>query len=179
MYSKTFEYSMRAIVTLAGSDGKACTARQISELTQVPVPYLSKVLSTLVRSGLVRSQRGLRGGFVLVSSPDKIRILDIVEAVEPFKRIRKCPLNMDTSGLLCSLHRFLDDLMALSESTLRTTMVADLLQDSDSMFPLCCVRVSADSGDDSPDPDVSDTQQRTESTPTAPREDYAPGRSEP
>lgn len=170
MFSKTFEYSMRAIVTLAGSDGKACTARQISDLTHVPAAYLSKVLNILVRSGLVRSQRGLHGGFVLVSAPDSLRILDIVDAVEPFKRIRKCPLDMEAPGLLCSLHRFLDDVMALSEERLRATTVADLLQDPASLVPLCRVQASIDSGDESLDPKDSDTEQLAQAMSTASRE---------
>jgi hypothetical protein len=152
------------------------------------VPYLSKVLNILVRSGLVRSQRGLRGGFTLASSPDKIRILDIVQAVEPFQRIRKCPLGLETAGVLCSLHHFLDSLMELSESTLRATTVADLTQGSESTFPLCRVRVPGDNGNngnngnngrDSSDSEVSDTTRRTELTPTTPRKDHAPGPNAP
>jgi Rrf2 family protein len=173
MFSKTFEYSMRAIVTLAVRNGKACTAQQVSELTQVPAPYLSKVLNSLVRSGLVRSQRGIHGGFALASNPNEIRVLDIVDAVEPFKRIRKCPMDLDAPGLLCSLHRFLDDLMALSEHTLRTTTVADLLQDPGALVPICRVQVPADNGDDAPDSELSDPQQPVQAMRDAPQEDVA------
>ena len=188
MFSKTFEYSMRAVITLAGTNGESCTARRISEITHVPVPYLSKVLNILVRSGLVRSQRGLRGGFVLASSPDEIRILDIVEAVEPFRRIRECPLGLETAGLLCTLHRFLDGLMESTESTLRATTVADLMQDSEKMFPLCRVGRPGDNGDngnigdngdESLDSEVRDAPRRTESTPTVRREEHAPGLNAP
>jgi Rrf2 family nitric oxide-sensitive transcriptional repressor len=178
MFSKTFEYSMRAIVTLADGNGEVFKAQQISELTQVPVPYLSKVLNGLVRSGLVRSQRGLHGGFVIAADPDKVSVLDIADAVEPFQRIRECPLGANSQGVLCSLHRFLDDIMALSEEALRTTTVADLLQDPESMAPLCHLRVSIDSGDDSADSEGSGTDQCAKGTPTAPSEDTAPGGSQ-
>lgn len=152
MFSKTFEYSFRAIVILAARNGRACTTQQISELTEVPGPYLSKVMNILVRSGLVRSQRGIHGGFVLVGSPDKISVLDIVDAVEPSKRIRERPLTANTQGVLGPLYRFFDNFMALSEQSLRTTTVADLLPAPEPTIRLCHVQVSMDSGDDSQTP---------------------------
>jgi Rrf2 family protein len=137
MFSQTVEYSLRAVVTLAQNKGKACTAQQISELTQVPGPYLSKVMQVLVRSGLVHSQRGLHGGFVLAKEPSEINILDVVDAVEPFKRIRTCPLGLETHDELCPLHRCLDQGMALAEQAYRTTTIDELLTEPDSVTPLC------------------------------------------
>jgi Rrf2 family protein len=137
MFSQTVEYSLRAVVTLAQNKGQACTAQQISELTQVPGPYLSKVMQVLVRSGLVHSQRGLHGGFVLAKEPGDINILDVVDAVEPFKRIRACPLGLDTHDELCPLHRCLDQGMALAEQAYRNTTITELLNEPESVTPLC------------------------------------------
>lgn len=44
MISQTVEYALRAIVTIAQADGQPCTARKISEVTQVPSAYLSKLI---------------------------------------------------------------------------------------------------------------------------------------
>ena len=137
MFSQTVEYSLRAIVTLAQNNGKACTAQQLSELTQVPGPYLSKLMQVLVRSGLVFSQRGLHGGFVLAKNPDELSVLDVVDAVEPFKRIRECPLRLGTHVELCPLHRCLDRGMALAEQVYRETTLSQLLGESGSITPLC------------------------------------------
>ena len=65
MFSQTVEYSLRAVVALAQNERKTCTCQELAELTQVPGPYLSKVMQPLVQSGLVRSRRGLHGGFAL------------------------------------------------------------------------------------------------------------------
>ncbi|MCA9229993.1 MAG: Rrf2 family transcriptional regulator, partial [Planctomycetales bacterium] len=114
MISQTVEYALRAIVTIAQHEGRPCTARQISEITQVPAPYLSKLMQGLVRSSIVRSQRGLHGGFVLAQEPGTLTIWNVVDAVEPFRRIHTCPLGIDSHGAkLCSLHRRLDEAMAL------------------------------------------------------------------
>lgn len=138
MISQTVEYSLRAVVTLAQNDGDPRTAQQISEVTQVPGPYLSKLMQVLVRSGLVQSQRGLHGGFVLTKRPDQLTILEVVNAVEPLKRIRECPLKLASHGRnLCPLHRRLDKVMEMAEEAFGSTTLADLLHEPGSVTPLC------------------------------------------
>ena len=44
MISQTVEYALRAIVTIAQHEGVPCTAQKIAEITQVPAPYLSKMM---------------------------------------------------------------------------------------------------------------------------------------
>lgn len=167
MFSQTVEYSLRAVATLAQNKGQACTAQQISELTQVPGPYLSKVMQVLVRSGLVHSQRGLHGGFVLAKEPQEISILDVVDAVEPFKRIRSCPLGLDTHTDLCPLHRCLDKGMALAEQEYRKTTIAELLHEPDSVTPLCEILKPASASEDRPAQDSTTGQDGETSGPGA------------
>ena len=91
MISQTVEYALRAVVTIAQHANQPCTAQEVSEITQVPAPYLSKVMQGLVRANLVASKRGLHGGFVLTKEPSELSILEVIDAVDPMKRIRKCP----------------------------------------------------------------------------------------
>lgn len=138
MISQTVEYALRAIVTIAQHEGTPCTSQKISELTQVPGPYLSKMMQGLVRANLVTSKRGLHGGFVLTKDASELSIWAIVDAVEPIQRIRECPLGIGSHvGTLCPLHRRLDDAMAAVEQSFRDTTVADLLSDPSSVTPLC------------------------------------------
>ena len=138
MISQTVEYALRAIVTIAQFEGQPCTARKISEITQVPSAYLSKLMQGLVRGGLVNSQRGLHGGFVLTKDPGKLTFLDIVDVIEPIKRIHDCPLGIASHGAtLCPLHRRLDDVMEATEQMLRETTVAEVISDPGSVTPLC------------------------------------------
>jgi len=140
MISQTVEYSLRAAVVLAQSGSTPCTAQRLSEITDVPRPYLAKVMQELVRTGLVNSRRGLHGGFELAKSPKELTIWDVVEAVEPFQRIRTCPLRISAhSGGLCPLHRRLDDALELVERSFRATTLAELLHDGEAAgrSPLC------------------------------------------
>src|SRR5205809_7648491 len=87
MISQTAEYALRAIVHMAIHPDEPQTAQQISNGTYVPVPYLSKVLQALVRGDLIHSQRGLHGGFTLRKSPEDLTVYEIVQAVDPIRRI--------------------------------------------------------------------------------------------
>jgi Rrf2 family protein len=138
MLSQTVEYSLRAIVTLAQRHGEALTAREIAQVTKVPGPYLSKLMRGMVRAGLVQSQRGLHGGFLLGRDPAEITVWDVVEAVEPFRRIHGCPLKLEShSASLCPLHRRLDDALELVEKSFRETVLAEILRDPGAVTPLC------------------------------------------
>ena len=137
MISQTAEYALRAIVFLAGQ-GEACTTQEIAAATLVPPSYLSKVMQALSRAGVVRSQRGLHGGFTLVKSPDAVSVWDVLEAVDPIQRIRTCPLGLKSHGVrLCPLHKRLDDALALVENAFRESTVGDLLREPSQSKPLC------------------------------------------
>ncbi len=138
MISQTAEYALRAIVYLAMNPDKSFTTQQIAVASKVPAPYLSKVLQSLVRGGLVQSQRGLGGGFNLCKSAEQINLLEILNAVDPIPRIRTCPLGLESHGtVLCALHKRLDDANAIIERTFADTTIGDLLAHPTASIPLC------------------------------------------
>ena len=137
MFSQTTEYALRAMVWLAENEGEPQTTQQIAAATQAPAGYLSKVLQSLGRSGLVRASRGLHGGFELSRPATRTTIIDIVNVVDPLKRILTCPLSLKShSKRMCPLHKRLDDAMAVIEDSFARTSLADLLVPGDSR-PLC------------------------------------------
>lgn len=131
MLSQTAEYALRAAVFLAEHHGTACTSREIAEAIRVPGGYLSKVLQALSRAGIVNSQRGLGGGFVLARAPADLTVLDIIRVVDPLRRISSCPLDLpEHHDQLCPLHKRLDDAMAVIEHSFSSATLADLLAES-------------------------------------------------
>ena len=132
LLSQTGEYALRAVVWLASQPEKPMTVQAIAEGTQVPPSYLSKVLQTLGRAGLVRSQRGLGGGFILTRGPAEISALEVINAVDPLQRIHACPLGLrQHKEQLCPLHRRLDDTVAQMERSFGEVSVAALLGEGD------------------------------------------------
>jgi Rrf2 family protein len=138
MISPTAEYALRAIVALAQGGGKAVVTPTIAEMTRVPPGYLPKVLQTLRRAGLVDSRRGLGGGFTLARPPNQITVLEVVNAVDPVKRIERCPLEIETHGTnLCPLHKRLDEATEMVEKSFASTTIEDLLAAPGRSEPLC------------------------------------------
>ncbi len=131
MLSQTIEYALRAMTFLASIDGDASfNSETIAECTKVPKGYLSKILRDLVVADLIVSQRGPNGGFTLSRSAAKISMLDVVNAVDPIPRIRKCPLGNPAHLQLCPLHRRLDNAIAMIEQEFGRASLAEVLETS-------------------------------------------------
>ncbi|MDG2222237.1 MAG: Rrf2 family transcriptional regulator [Rubripirellula sp.] len=135
MITQTTEYALRAIVYLADQKQPRTTAA-ISAATQVPAGYLSKVMQWLSKSDLVSSQRGLHGGFLLLGDTEDLTVLEVINAVEPIRRIHECPLGLHGKKL-CPLHQKLDDAAKSIEETLGDTTIADLINVPLKRKPLC------------------------------------------
>ena len=136
--SQTVEYALRAVVQLAYLAPEACTTPDLAKVTRVPASYLTKVLQSLTRAGIVRSQRGIGGGVALAVDPQRLTILEVVNAVDAIQRIRTCPLELASHGVkLCPLHRRMDAAMAQVEQAFRSTTVAEVIAEPGDVRPLC------------------------------------------
>lgn len=77
------EYAIRGIVYLASRrTDQVCLLGDIATAVDVPQTFLAKIFQQFSKIGLVRSYRGTGGGFVLGRPPEKITLLEVVEAVE-------------------------------------------------------------------------------------------------
>src|SRR5947209_3017285 len=78
------DYASRALLSLAlhGEGGSPTSVRDIAERTALPQPYLEQILLALKGAGIVRSKRGVGGGYVLARDPSAITLGDIVSAVD-------------------------------------------------------------------------------------------------
>ncbi len=138
MISQTSEYALRAVVYLATRPERSFTAREIAEGTRVPAGYLAKILQSLARAGVVQSQRGLGGGFVLSQAAEEVTVLAVLRATDTaLARIEKCPLGLTTHTKLCALHRRLDAAAALLEEFFGGTTIYDLVSEPRKIRPLC------------------------------------------
>ena len=81
------DYACRALLSLALRAEPDCvqkptSVRDIAERTGLPQPYLEQILLALKGAGLVRSKRGVGGGYILNRPPADIRLSEIVSAVD-------------------------------------------------------------------------------------------------
>lgn len=138
MFSQTSEYAIRAVVFLAMRSPDPQTAQQIASECRVPIDYLFKVLQPLSRAGILLAQRGKHGGYSLVRDPADLSLFDIIQAVDPIKRIATCPLGLKAHGVrLCTVHRKIDDALLVIEQALRNATLAEMIKPTAEVLPLC------------------------------------------
>ena len=98
-FTKAEEYGLFGLIFLAQQPPNTIsTLREISDAQGVPDKFLAKISQNLTRAGIVRSHRGVRGGFSLARPPKRIPIGEVFEAIQsngdPIKCVihgRDCP----------------------------------------------------------------------------------------
>lgn len=78
------EYALLALLELATqyNEGEPLQIRQIAAQQNIPDRYLEQLLATLRRGGLLKSQRGAKGGYILAREPWKITLLEVFGCLE-------------------------------------------------------------------------------------------------
>jgi len=123
------------MVYLASVFGKKNNIRSLKEISQkenISFDYLEKIISQLEKKGLVRSKRGIRGGYSLKRSPQKISVGEIINTLEstmfPVKCLAKekrynCPRKKT-----CKTVNVWKKVQEVLNSTLNSITLADLLK---------------------------------------------------
>lgn len=89
--SQTSEYALRAVLHLADVEGEEPQrVDDIAEALSVPRNYLSKILHSLARSGILVSSRGPGGGFVLTEASRTVPLMQIIELFDPTEPQDRC-----------------------------------------------------------------------------------------
>lgn len=138
MFSQTQEYALRAVIWLATQSGdEAFDNARIADGTAVPPSYLAKVLKSLARGGILTSRRGVGGGFVLDRDPSSLTVLEVINVVDPLKKITTCPLKLKTHGTnLCPMHARLSEAMQMVEKVLGNSTISDMMSAPGRPLPL-------------------------------------------
>jgi Rrf2 family protein len=92
-------YAIRCILYLSRYPGKVCAVTEIAKSQGVPRSFVAKILQKLVKSNIVSSRKGAKGGFILNKSPSKINILNIIEAVQGPLCINICVMDSNCCPL--------------------------------------------------------------------------------
>jgi Rrf2 family protein len=125
MISLTAEHALRAVVYLAKHPGVSATVDCIAKHTGIPAGSLAKVLQQLNRTGLVSSQRGPNGGFLLTRSPESLTFMDVVVAADGHASHRHPEVPRDALG------RHLKETRLQAEASYRATTIAQFLREQE------------------------------------------------
>ncbi len=126
IFSKKCEYGLQAILYLASrNDKKYFSAREIAKDLKIPKEFISKILQSLVNFGIVGSQKGKNGGFYLAKNPTKIKLIDIVEAIDGLEIFTTCVLGFPdcSSDIPCPVHNQWGKLRSMAYDTLSSETI--------------------------------------------------------
>ena len=130
MLSRTGEYALQAIIAIArGGDGVPMLGKDIANQTHIPLKYLQKILRDLVRADLLRSLRGMGGGYTLARSPRDVCVRDIVEPFDSWVKDLPCPFGSPAcdAGDPCPAHQKWEPLRRAYHQFLELTTLEDLI----------------------------------------------------
>jgi Rrf2 family protein len=127
--TRAADYAVRVMIHLAGLPPETRASRaELAVAAECPEQFLSKVLQSLTRAGLVLSHRGNTGGFELANLHRAATLLEVVEAIEGPMRLNVC-LNSDRSCTRqewCPAHDVWVNAQAAVAQVLRSATIAEL-----------------------------------------------------
>ncbi len=131
LLSRSAEYAVRAMTFLAMQPaGKLSGAKEIAQAENIPIPFLWKLLQHLTRRKLIRSYKGLRGGYQLALPADRIALNMVLNAIEGYESFSGCVLGLPQcdEANACPLHEVWKQLRGSMNNMLEQNTLADLAQ---------------------------------------------------
>ncbi len=88
--SRLADYAVVLLTQMGFGPKGVHNALELAEQTGLPVPTVSKVLATLARNGVIRSVRGAKGGYRLLTAPDRISVASVIAAIDGPIALTQC-----------------------------------------------------------------------------------------
>ena len=129
--TRATEYAIRTIIYLAKQPkNEIVLKKDICRTQNVTPAFLTKILQPLIKVGIVSSQRGVGGGFLLAKAPEEINLLDILQAEEGELNLNHCLVDDDVCQRedYCSAHGVWQEAQNEMIKVLRKHNVADLVK---------------------------------------------------
>ncbi len=128
--TRATEYAVRAVIFLAQQQKDSIVLKKdICRTQEVTPAFLTKIFQPLIKAGIVNSQRGVGGGFLLAKDPSEINMLDILEAEEGKLKLNHCLIDTDfcQRDAYCAAHEVWYDAQREMAEVLKRYSIADLV----------------------------------------------------
>ncbi|MCD9025077.1 RrF2 family transcriptional regulator [Cohnella silvisoli] len=123
-YSQATDYALHAMLHLVTAvPNKPVGVQLLAEKLGVSQTYLSKMMTKLVKAGLIQSAPGANGGYRLRRKQEEISFLDIIHAIEGTASLFECSVN---HGSECLIQQVVVDAERQMEQYLENKKIADL-----------------------------------------------------
>ncbi|SFD81022.1 Rrf2 family protein [Paenibacillus catalpae] len=124
-YSKATNYALHTMAFMvAAAPDKPVGVQQLADRQGVSPTYLSKILTKLVKAGLIESATGANGGYRLRGKKEDISFLDVIHAIEGTTSLFEC---CSSGNPECRIHQVMMSAENTMEQKLKDTKLVDLL----------------------------------------------------
>jgi len=103
--TKQADYGFVLLTRLATAPERVANAPELAAETRLPAPMVAKILKILARAGLLRSHRGVKGGYSLAKPPERMVAAEVLRALEGPVALTGC---IDGSHGECEREEFCD-----------------------------------------------------------------------
>lgn len=123
------DYALRCVLHLSESPHEITMVDEIARARAIPKSFLAKILQKLTKAKIVKSFRGVKGGFQLAKRPKEINLLDVIEAIEGTVAMNRCAIDkrMCSFSNTCSVHPVWVEMRSIVEDRLRNYSFAKLV----------------------------------------------------
>ena len=127
--SRSCEYGIQAMLYLSlQQEGRLVLIKEVAERLNIPNPFLAKIVQSLVKSELIRSFKGRKGGICLARPAGQIRLIKVVEAIDTLAVFKHCvlgfPVCSDTHW--CPMHESWKEMRGAIQNYFETKSLADM-----------------------------------------------------
>ncbi|TCZ80768.1 RrF2 family transcriptional regulator [Paenibacillus albiflavus] len=123
-FTKATNYALHTMLKLfEASPVKPIGVQELAEMQGVSPTYLSKILTRLVKAGMIESVSGVNGGYRLSRKKDDITFLDIIHAIEGTASLFECNF---VHGDECTIQAVMKEAEEKMESHLKNTKLMDM-----------------------------------------------------
>ncbi len=129
LVTRETDYAVRTVLYLARDSSRMASVTEVARAMRIPKSFLAKILQRLVRSHILASMRGVKGGFMLAVKPSEITLLDILESIQGPTGINVCAIDSRRCRLsaTCSVHPVWVQIRKEVERRLKKQTIAKLL----------------------------------------------------
>jgi Rrf2 family protein len=122
------DYALRAVIELAAAGDGPVKGERIAQAQEIPLKFLENILLELRHAGIVRSQRGVEGGYWLARPAEEVSLAEVIRVVEgPIANVRGVgPQDVEYGGAAGRLREVWIAVRASLRSVLEETTIADL-----------------------------------------------------
>jgi Rrf2 family protein len=130
LITRNSDYGIRAVCFMACEKGRMVPVPELVKKLSIPRPFLRKILQVLRKKGIVRSYKGIGGGFKLARGAEDIRLVELVAAFQGPLKINECIFKKELcpNRARCALKKKIDGIEKYVVSELNSITINDLMK---------------------------------------------------